>query len=177
MKEERILKTAKDIGFDNFRIIDVRHLQFDSSFRKFCEDNACGNYDSNYSCPPSCGTPEELKKKTEKFNQVLVLQTITPVRDIADGEETKEIKHRHNQMTWRLLETLSDGWRDYLAAMAGPCGLCEPCAKENGEPCLFPEKKASCMSAYCINVEALAAYCGFPYWCEGKVAFFSLLFF
>ena len=177
INENKILQAAKAAGFDNYKIIDSANLQFDSSFRRFCEDNYCGNYDNNYSCPPSCGTPEELKEKTEKFGRVLVLQTITPVKDIADDEETKVIKHRHNQMTWGLIESISDELKAYLPAMAGPCGICSPCAKQEGKACRFPEKKASCLSAYCVKVDAMSEYCGIPYWCEGKVAFFSLLFF
>lgn len=176
-KEKQILQAAEEIGFDYFKIIGTSNLQFDSSFRRFCEMNYCGNYGKNYSCPPSCGTPEKLREKTEKFDRVLVLQTTTPVKDISDDKETKVIKHCHNQMTWKLIETVSKALEDWLPAMAGPCGICSPCEKELGGKCRFPDRKASCLSAYCIKVDALAEYCEIPYWCEGKVAFFSLLFF
>lgn len=177
IKESELLKKAAETGFTNYKIIDTDKLQFDSSFRKFCEDNYCGNYNNNYSCPPSCGTPEELRKRTEKFERVLVLQTVTPVKNIADNSETKVIKHCHNQMTWKLIEDVSEDLEAYLPAMAGPCGICSPCKKQEGKECSHPEKKASCLSAYCVKVDALADCCKMPYWCDGEVAFFSLLFF
>lgn len=141
MIEERLLQKAGEIGFTNYKILDTCRLQFDSSFRKFCEDNYCGNYDNNYSCPPSCGTPEELREKAEKFSRILVLQTITPVQNIADNEETKVIKHRHNQMTWKLIDAFAEELGECIPAMAGPCGSCSPCAKQEGKECRFPEKK------------------------------------
>ena len=50
-------------------------------------------------------------------------------------------------------------------------------AKELGKDCPFPQKRASCLSAFCVKVDALAEYCKIPYYCEGEVAFFSILFF
>lgn len=176
MKEEKLLQKAAEAGFDYFKIIDTACLQFDSTFRRFCEMNYCGNYDNNYSCPPACGTPEELREKTKAYTRVLVMQTVTPVKDIRNDRETGVIKQRHNQMTWKLIEEVKEELESFLPAMAGPCGICSPCAKKEGKPCRFPEKKASCLSAYCIKVDDLAKSCSMTYYCEGKVAFFSLLF-
>ena len=106
-----------------------------------------------------------------------MLQTITMVHDINDDSETRLIKKHHNQLTRTLISELEEEIQEYLPAMAGPCQLCTPCAIREGKECAFPEKKASCLSAFCIQVNKLAEYCGFPYYCDGKVAFFSLLFF
>ena len=98
IQEEDLLREAKEAGFDNCEILSAKKIQFDHSLRKYCEINYCGNYGNNYSCPPECGTPEEMEEKTRKFKRVLVLQTVTPVKDITDDRETRVIKHRHNQM-------------------------------------------------------------------------------
>ena len=103
IQEEELLKEAKEAGFDNYEILSTEKIRFDHSLRKYCEINYCGNYGNNYSCPPECGTPEEMEEKTRKFKRVLVLQTITPVKDITDDQETRAIKHRHNQMTWGMI--------------------------------------------------------------------------
>ena len=94
IQEEELLKKAKEAGFDNCRILPAGELSFDYSLRKYCEVNYCGNYGNNYSCPPECGTPEEMEEKTRKFSRVLVLQTITPVQDIADDRETRRSEER-----------------------------------------------------------------------------------
>ena len=126
MTEDKLLNQAELCGFDHACIIETDQLIFDSRFRQFCETNYCGNYDNNYSCPPACGTPEELKEKALKFSHALVLQTITPVKNIMDDEETKIIKHHHNEMTWNLIHKVEEELETYLPAMAGPCGLCSP---------------------------------------------------
>ena len=68
---------------------------------------------------------------------MLVLQTITPVQDITDEQETRVIKHRHNQMTWGLIESLSGKLQDFLPAMAGPCQLAKNAKKEKKNPAVF----------------------------------------
>lgn len=92
MQEEKILEAAENLGFTNYKIIDTQAIEYDGSFRRFCEMNYCGNYEKNYSCPPACGTFEELKEKADKFKKALVLQTITMVHDINDDSETRLIK-------------------------------------------------------------------------------------
>ena len=55
------------------------------------------------------------------------------------------------------------------------CDLCPRCAMVDGKPCLIPEKKFSCMSAYCVFVRKLAELCGMDYDCgRGLIAFFGL---
>ena len=67
IQEEELLKKAKEAGFDNCRILPAGELSFDYSLRKYCEVNYCGNYGNNYSCPPECGTPEEMEEKNQEI--------------------------------------------------------------------------------------------------------------
>ena len=76
IQEEELLKKAKEAGFDNCRILPAGELSFDHSLRKYCEVNYCGNYGNNYSCPPECGTPEEIEEKTRKFSRVLYFRLL-----------------------------------------------------------------------------------------------------
>ena len=69
----------------------TKDLKFVPEFRKFCEQNDCGNYGKNYACPPACGTPEEMEEKVRKYENALVFQSRTPVKDIFDDAETKAI--------------------------------------------------------------------------------------
>ena len=75
-----------------------------------------------------------MEEKTRKFSRVLVLQTVTPVKDITDDEETRKIKHRHNQMTWGLIDNVSEKLGEFLPAMAGPCQICKSVRKRKEGP-------------------------------------------
>lgn len=175
MKEEQMMSMAAEAGIDHVAVVDASELVFEYDFRKYCQMNQCGNYGRNYGCPPDCGTPQEMEAKAVAYGRALILQTIWPVKDISDASETGPLKKKHNQKLRTFMEQLADAGVDGLPIMAGPCSLCSPCAKADGQPCRFPEKQASCLSAYGINVMKLCGSSGLAWnYGPGKVAFFGL---
>ena len=81
MTETEMIQYAIDEGFAVAAIVDTAQIVFDPSFRPYCEENLCGQYGANYSCPPDCGSPEEMKKRILAHKKALVLQTIWQVAD------------------------------------------------------------------------------------------------
>lgn len=60
----------------------------------------------------------------------------------------------------------------------GGCPLCEPCKRAENQPCSHPDKKISCMSAYCIDVAKLAEKCGLEFaWLPEKLFLFGMFVF
>ena len=174
MQKEEMESLAREAGFTNTAVIPADQLVFDPSLRKYCEDNLCGNYGKNYSCPPECGTPEEMKARTEQYRLAWIFQTIAEA-DWKDAAALKAVRDGHNARSRRLIGELRKRGEEGLAMLAGPCSACEVCASAGGSPCNFPEEQVSCISAYCMSAEKMADTAGIPYWCgEGRVAFFSL---
>ena len=62
MNDMELIKLAEDAGF-RVALIPAKEIPLDGSFRKFCEGNLCGKYNANYSCPPACGTVEEVRER------------------------------------------------------------------------------------------------------------------
>lgn len=175
MKEEEMLRKAEKLKFTNAAFLDVDQLEFDPGLRRYCRENACGNYGKNYACPPDCGTPEEMEQKVRRYSRVLVLQTIQKLRDWTDPAQIRRARKRHNDMTLAFAKGMEEQGEKGMKIMAGPCSLCETCGRSQGIPCRFPGQLASCFSAYCICAEKMAESCQMPYWCgENTVAFFSM---
>ena len=180
MEEDRVIGLAKEAGFAAAKVISTDDLKFVHEFRKYCEDNACGNYNRNYGCPPYCGTPQEMEDKVMRYRQAVVFQSRTPVENALDDSVTKKIKKKHTQMTLKVMGSLGENGfpMDGMPIMAGPCNLCEKCEMPEGKPCIHEEKRFSCLSAYCIDAVALAQTCGMEMQWSGKlVSFFSLYLF
>ena len=178
MTNEQIIQCALEEGFVSAAIVDTANIVFDPSFRPYCAENLCGQYGANYSCPPDCGSPEEMKVKILKYKKAVVLQTIWNISDYSDTPAIKHAKGEHNAAELRLVKRLRDAGHDGIIVGASGCALCSPCAIQRGEPCRFPELQYSCMSAYCIFVRKLAESCGMDYDCgEGKLAFFGMYVF
>ncbi len=174
MNEQEIIRRAEEAGFAAAVFVDTDRIEFQPAFRPLCKENVCGKYGVNYACPPDCGTVKEMAARIRRYRRALVLQTMWEIADPL-SDETKPAKRRHNRMTQALRERLDV---PCLMVGAGGCDLCAPCALPAGEPCRFPDKRFSCLSAYCIFARALCEKCGLDYDCgPGLVAFFSLLCF
>ena len=159
-------------------MVDTSRIPFDPTFRPYCEENLCGQYGANYSCPPDCGSPEAMKQRVLSHKNALVLQTMWEVSDYSDMASIKPAKAAHNAAQIRLAKHLrSEGYNGFLVGASG-CALCSPCNQQLGLPCAFPEYQYSCMSAYCVFVKKLADLCGLEYDCgDGLLAFFGMYVF
>lgn len=178
MTAEEMIARAAEEGFAAAAVVDTDQIVFDPSFRPYCEENLCGQYGANHSCPPDCGTPEEMKQRILAHKKGLVLQTIWEIDDYTDKAAIKNAKGGHNQASQRLMKYLREQGHPGFMVGASGCALCSPCTRVKGQPCTFPELQFSCMSAYCIFVKKLADKCGMEYTCgDGLLAFFGMYVF
>jgi len=175
MDHAAIVQNALESGFHAAAIIGMDDVVTDSIIRSYCEKNRCGRYNTNYACPPVCGTPEEMEKKLRSYHHALVLQTKWPAGDYSDRESSAKVMRRHNLSMLRMLQILNASGYNGIITGIGCCTLCETCAKLFDMPCRFPKYAISCTSAYCISMEKLARKCKMEYnFADGSLSLFSL---
>ena len=177
MNEASLLELAKSEGF-SAALITPEQIPVDAKFRAFCEENLCGKYGANYSCPPDCGTVEELHQKILAEDKVLIVQTIWNIKGYEDKAAIQKSKETHNAMVLRLKAKLEN--HDLVGFCSGynGCPLCNPCKRTTNEPCSHPELRISCMSAYCIDAAELAKRCDLPFaWSPDKLHLFGMIAF
>lgn len=178
MTDRQMIALAESAGFSAAAVVDTHQIVFDPMFRPYCEENLCGQYGVNHSCPPNCGTPEDMKQRILAHKKGLVLQTLWEISDYSDKDAIKQAKGGHNRASLRLMEALQKSGHDGFLVGASGCALCSPCRCKEGLPCAFPELQYSCMSAYCIFVKKLADTCNMEYTpCDGLLAFFGMYVF
>lgn len=154
---KNLISTALAIGFANAAIIKVSELVYRPEYRKYCEENLCGNYGKLPICPPTCGTSDEMYGKVLSYRNCLVLQTEFIPREKVIPEYLRG-KRLHNELTEKLF-TAAD-MKNILVMSSGPW------------------KNFSCMSAYSIDSEAMAKACGMVCWGhDGIIRYFSCLLF
>lgn len=178
MNDNEIIETAVAEGFHGAAVIGTDKIIFDASFRPYCEENLCGQYGANYSCPPDCGTPEQMKQKVLAHKKALVVSTEWEIGDFSQTDKLKESKTVHNAAMFRLIKKLkADGHGGFMIGSSG-CMLCNPCKRASGEPCEHPDMMYSCMAAYCIYVKKLAEDCNMNYdYKDGILPFFGVYVF
>ena len=177
MQDTEILNLAASMGFEA-AFADVADIVQDPSFRKFCEDNLCGNYNANYSCPPDCGSVEAVQARLKSGKRALVLQSVWDVGSWDNKDAVLRSKQANNAALLRFMDALRQAGHSGFGLGYGGCSLCTPCKRVTNEPCAHPDKKLSCMSAYCIDVAKLAQTCSLQFdWTPDKLFLFGMFVF
>ena len=173
--DEKLLELAREEGF-YAAVIPAADVPVDPKFREFCEQNLCGQYGANYSCPPDCGSVEALHQTILDQEKALVISTIWDIESFDDKCAVRHAKENHNAAVLRLMAKVkAAGCTGFCTGYNG-CPLCDPCKRKENLPCAHPDKRISCMSAYCIDVAKLAQRCGLQFgWIPGKLYLFGMI--
>ena len=99
MNNDAITRLCQNEIFSAVALITMDEVVFEPSFRPYCEQNLCGKYGANYSCPPDCGTPEEMEGRMRLYRNALVFQTKWDIDDWYDNAQIKRAKKAHNEAT------------------------------------------------------------------------------
>ena len=177
MTDLELLNLAKAEGFSAV-LMAPEDVPIDGKFRAFCEENLCGQYNANYSCPPDCGSVETLRQTLLEQEKVLILQTIHTIGSYENKAAVMQAKVSHNGAVLRLMEKFRKaGYSGFCSGYNG-CPLCNPCKRKENQPCAHPDQRISCMSAYCVDVAKLAERCQLDFaWEPDKLYLFGMIAF
>ena len=157
---EKLLELAKNAGFSHAGSLDAATLELKEQVRQMCA--ACGQHGKRWSCPPGCGTLEELQAKVGGYKNGILVQTTGQLEDAFDGEAMMETEALHKENFARLHKMLRETYPELLALGAGCCTICHSCTYPD-EPCRFPEKMVSSMEAYGLVVTEVCRANGMAY--------------
>ena len=172
----KICENIINLGADKAGCIDVDQIVFNTDFRKSCEENRCGHYNKNYTCPPYAGTPQQLIEKVKGYAKAVVIVCTEKI----DGyQDTYGIKKAENRIADAALladeYAISEGI-DHMVIGGTSCKKCNPCGAVAGTPCPLPEKAFISLSAYCVDIAQLSKSCGIEMvWDGSEVSYFSML--
>jgi predicted metal-binding protein len=177
---EDLIKDAIESKAAYAAIIDTSKISFHEEFRKACERNACGRYDTNWMGPPAVGPIAELIGRVKRFKQGLLFQTVHQVRSSFDMKGMVAGGRIHEQVFRNLLTRIRNKYdfKEMLPLNAGCCRICDRCAYLDGESCRHPDQAVSSVEAYGIDVIAMEKEAGIPYY-NGKntVSYVGLILF
>ena len=175
-----LVKLALDSGASNAAIADTSKIVFHEDFRKACEKNVCGMYNTNWMGPPAVGPISELAKKVEKYKQGLLFQTVHQLSGPFDLKGMTQGQVIHEGVFRAILEKIKREYKfeQILPLNAGCCKICSRCAYLEGEQCRHPDQAVASVEAYGIDVMALEKNSGIPYY-NGKntVSYVGLILF
>ena len=174
MDRELLERQLRELPLYIYEFIRTDELVFSDRVRYICETE-CGMYDRSWACPPAVGTVEECRERVMRFEEGLLIATITEVSDIANIDETLATRAPHEAITRQVLELVWRQAAETLVLSTESCAHCERCTWPDA-PCRHPDRMFPCVESHGILVTDLAEKRGIDFMAEGNiVTWFSLI--
>ena len=162
MELQEVLDLARDCGFSHWGGMNMEKLAFLPEVRDMCAAGSCGQYGRCWSCPPACGSLEEISRKAGGYPMGVLVQSTGQMEDDFDVDTMMETERLHKQRFLDFTRQMRAREPGCLPMAAGSCTVCERCAYP--EPCRFPEQMIPSMEAYGIFVSQLCSDSGLGYY-------------
>ena len=176
MNREILEAQLSELPLYQYAFIRTEDLLFSERIRWICE-HECPMYGKTWACPPAVGSVEECRAKCMRFEEALLIATITEVSDIANIEETLATRPPHEKITREVLEMVSAQAEETMVLSTEACAICESCAWPDA-PCRHEGKMFPCVESHGIVVTDLAEKTEIDFYAEGNlVTWFSLIFY
>ena len=135
MDRNQLEMRLSELPLYQYAFVRTEDLMFSERIRWICE-HECPMYGKTWACPPAVGSVEECKARCMKFDEALLIATITEVSDIANIEETLATRAPHEEITRQVHEMVREQAGDTMVLSTEACAICKECAWPDA-PCRF----------------------------------------
>lgn len=170
------VEMAEAVGFDHAGYADISKMKFLTEVRDMCAVNKCGNYDTSWSCPPACGTLEEIAERVKTYDYAMILQSTEEMEDDFDWEAIERATLRCGESLRKLTDRLKDKGVQVLPMGSGGCKKCDSCTYPDA-PCRFPEELSPSMEACGLMVTNECQRAGLKYYYGPRTMTFNATIF
>ena len=173
MTLKELNQIAQDCGFSHMGDLPLDKLELRQEVRDMCLTNSCGQYGKRWSCPPGCGSLDELRAQLGTYHRGILVQTVGQLEDEFDVESMLGTEAAHKENLLRMRQVLGSHYPRLLTIGAGCCTVCARCTYPE-QPCRFPERQIVSMEAYGMLVLEVCKQSGMGYYYgEDKIAYTS----
>lgn len=138
---------GKEVGFTAVVPLDVSTIECKDKVREMCAADKCQRYGHTWTCPPVCGTLDEMRERLKPYSEGILVQTMGEVEDSMDFEGIGKISMEHNESFFKLQKLLKEKFGSVLPVPQNGCARCKKCTYPD-EPCRFPDEAGYSMSAF-----------------------------
>lgn len=163
MTMEELLSLAEIAGFNHVGELNVAALRFLPEVREMCAADRCHSYGKCWTCPPYCGTLEEITRLTSNYRRGILLQSTGTLEDDFDIETMLKIERLQKERFEMLVQQVRQQYPNCLPMASGACTVCASCTCPD-QPCRFPDRAIPSMEAFGLVVSEVCEYSGLPYY-------------
>lgn len=162
MTMDGLLALGRLYGFEHVGELNIPALEFDPRVREMCAADRCHLYGRCWSCPPYCGTLEEVETKARKYKRGILLQSTGQMEDDFDYAAIESTMKRQHRQFANLVSVVRREYPGCLPMGSGGCPVCRVCTCPEA-PCRFPERAIPSMEAYGLLVSKVCTDSGLGY--------------
>jgi predicted metal-binding protein len=152
----KIKEYSEKLGINVCVEINPDVLVPEERIRKYCEENKCGSYGRNYTCPPNAGSLDEIRERLKNFSRGYLFQYSREMDLKNDRKKLIKSKDDFHKMILKLEDFIKkEGIENVWGLIGGNCGLCRNCAIQKDKPCRHPDKARMSLEAIGIDVVGL----------------------
>jgi len=163
MEQKRLIAEALACGFHQAGALNVSALEFLPEVRDMCTADRCRNYNRNWSCPPACGTLEEIAGTASAYQWGLLVQSTAQLEDDFDFETMQETEALHKKRFLDFVRNVRRAFPHCLPMASGACTICAACTYPDA-PCRFPGQMIPSMEAYGLLISRVCEKSGMKYY-------------
>ncbi len=136
--------------------IDPANLVPEERIRKYCEENQCGSYGKNYTCPPNVGSFDQIRERLKNYSQGYLFQYSRELDLKKDVKKLLKSKYDFHRIILKIEDYMQkEGIANTWGLIGGNCGLCDICSIQKDKSCRHPDKARTSLEAIGINVVGL----------------------
>lgn len=163
MEDQVALQMGEEIGFSHVGMVSAQVLCFREEVRDMCAADRCHMYGKSWTCPPGCGTIEEMAQQAKQYHRGILLQSTGQLEDDFDIETMQETEEIHKARFKAFVDWLRKEKPDCMPMGAGACQICPECTYPDA-PCRFPKLAMPSMEACGLLVSQVCEQAGLPYY-------------
>lgn len=163
MTDRELLKLAQECGFEHVGLLNMDCLEFNPAVRDMCAADRCHAYNRCWTCPPGCGTLEEIAAQAAAYHRGILVQSTGEMEDDFDIETMMDTEKLQKERFLKFVTAVRERYPDCLPMAAGACTICKECTYPDA-PCRFPKKAIPSMEAYGLVVSQVCEGSDLPYY-------------
>lgn len=174
-KAQQVLATAARLGWERAAALPVERVYFHPEYYRYCEENLCGNFGTNWACPRAPGGAEHWNAQKPRYGEAVLVQSFGHFGKGLSAAGYEPLREKHHWAFLELVEAVRAEGARVQGFSADTCLVCERCTCP-GAPCRHPHKCFPSVAGVGLNGEKLCALAGLPYGnFEEEVTFLGLL--
>lgn len=163
MNDQQLLDLAARCGFEHFGPLNTAALDFNPAVREMCAADRCRSYGRCWTCPPACGSLEEISAKAAGYRRGVLLQSTGEMEDDFDVEAMMGTEQLQKERFKDFVAQVRRAYPNCLPMSSGACSICPNCTYPDA-PCRFPALAIPSMEAYGLVVSQVCQDSGLPYY-------------